>query len=559
MARRFTVSGKIEAEDKATPVAKKAQGGFRGLGNVLSKNVAVAAGLVAAAFVIVTKALKAVVNAIGNAIDAANKQERALALLANSTKQFGLEASAVTDRLAEYASELQTVSTFGDELIIQQQSLLASFGLTEQQIKDASKAAVELASTGIVSLDSATRNIGKTFGGLAGELGELIPQIRDLTQEELRSGAALQVIINQFGGSAAANISTFGGKVEQLSNALGDVTENLGGLITQNRLAKAVVDALTESIVAFNSLLPTVERNQSRLEKIQSDLNKINSEATRIQEFLTAAREEDGRRLRVFIDLLGKGATTAEAMAIAEGRLNELSERRATLLGKESKEQARLNKLKRQAATADEKLVAAEERLGVVSEALIRVQLKEARQAFKTLKDAAIEGKIGVDELTAAEENLRREEVRLRQALRDSNGDLETFEAILSQTDSTTLKLVDSFSALGSESDVVFDKTTRAATGLQAMKQGADLVRASLGNLSNQIARTSSDFDRLTQQSGLDAAIRAALAGGARLSSDGRRIIFPGGGSRFTFEAGGGGGFGVGSFELFPERIRSGD
>ena len=60
--------------------------------------------------------------------------------------------------------------------------------LTEEQIRDTLKAATQLADAGIGTLESNTRNLAKTLNGTAGELGELIPGMRNLTKEQLMHG-----------------------------------------------------------------------------------------------------------------------------------------------------------------------------------------------------------------------------------------------------------------------------------------------------------------------------------------------------------------------------------
>ena len=80
----------------------------------------------------------------------------------------------IQQRLIKQAGELQSRSLFGDEETIGQQAFLASLGLTEQQINDTIEAAAQLSSATGMTLDSAVKNLAKTYGGLSGELGESI-------------------------------------------------------------------------------------------------------------------------------------------------------------------------------------------------------------------------------------------------------------------------------------------------------------------------------------------------------------------------------------------------
>ena len=77
----------------------------------------------------------------------------------------------VQQRLLVQASEIQSRSVIGDEAIIAQQAYLASLGMTESQIKDVIEASVQLSSATGMTLESAVKNLAKTYGGLTGELG----------------------------------------------------------------------------------------------------------------------------------------------------------------------------------------------------------------------------------------------------------------------------------------------------------------------------------------------------------------------------------------------------
>ena len=115
--------------------------------------------------------------------------------------------------LLKQASALQKVSLSGDEAIIAQQAFLASIGMTEQQIKDILPVALDLAAATGLTLESAVRNTAKTFSGLAGELGELVPQVRELTPEAMKAGKAVEVMGELFAGAASTEAETFSGKI----------------------------------------------------------------------------------------------------------------------------------------------------------------------------------------------------------------------------------------------------------------------------------------------------------------------------------------------------------
>lgn len=137
----------------------------------------------------------------------------------------------IQQRLIQQAGELQSRSLFGDEEIIGQQAFLASLGLTEQQINDTIEAAAQLSSATGMTLDSAVKNLAKTYGGLSGELGESIPKLKELTTEQMKNGEAVKFILDNYRGFAESAAETGLGPLQQLKNSIGDVGEEVGKVL----------------------------------------------------------------------------------------------------------------------------------------------------------------------------------------------------------------------------------------------------------------------------------------------------------------------------------------
>lgn len=216
---------------------------------------AIAKGMIAAELAIATakKAYDLFVGGMAKAVEAATQQEKV-------ERQLALAAGKSADALKAQASALQSMTTFGDEAIIQQQAFLASLQFSEQQIMDVTSAAVDLSAATGISLESATRNLAKTYSGLSGELGELIPQLRGLTAEEMKAGKATEVIAELMKGQAANAAKDFGGSVTQAKNAFGDLMERLGALITQNPV---VIEAINIAKEIFEDLTSSLGENES--------------------------------------------------------------------------------------------------------------------------------------------------------------------------------------------------------------------------------------------------------------------------------------------------------
>lgn len=184
----------------------------------------------------------------------ADVQQQAESRLLNALKG----RSDVQQRLLTQASELQSRSVLGDEVIIGQQAYLASLGMTEEQIGKVIEASAQLSAATGMTLESAVKNLAKTFGGLTGELGESIPKLKEFTTEQLKNGEAVDFILQNYKGFAETAAKEGLGAVKQLKNAWGDFTEQIGAVMIPavNSLAKA----LSKIVTALQSMTPFTKK-----------------------------------------------------------------------------------------------------------------------------------------------------------------------------------------------------------------------------------------------------------------------------------------------------------
>lgn len=160
----------------------------------------------------------------------------------------------VQERLMQQAAELQSRSIYGDEAIIEQQAFLAALGLTETQINDTINAAAQLSAALGMEFSSAVRNLSKTYSGLAGELGESIPALRNLTAEEMAAGAAIAYVNDNYKGFAETAAQTGTGPLLQLKNTLGDLAEQFGTILVP--VIQKLSERLKDIVERFQQLSP---------------------------------------------------------------------------------------------------------------------------------------------------------------------------------------------------------------------------------------------------------------------------------------------------------------
>jgi hypothetical protein len=275
---RYDVEYEIRSKDRTKKGLNDAQKNLKGFGketSKLSKGIGDAfKGAFAATAVIASLKVigKAVAQFARESIDAFQKQERAVLRLNAALRNNPYNNAQMSRNLQEYASALQQVSVYGDEVTLQQASMLASMGMTETQIKEVLRAATNLASSGMISLESATRNLAKTFGGMSGELGELIPDLRDLSEEQLRNGDAVDFVLERYQGMNEALRESSEGVRTAFQNAFGDLKETLGETLSAS--VDPFLERLTEVLTTINDTLEAMDEYNRVVAKFGEDSNR---------------------------------------------------------------------------------------------------------------------------------------------------------------------------------------------------------------------------------------------------------------------------------------------
>lgn len=186
----------------------------------MNKTALATAGAVAG----VAVAVKKTVDALNDCEAAYKIQRNAEIALQQAAKNNPYLNNESVYNLRNFASELQSMSNIGDEVSLKVMSQLAATGRNEEQIIQIMKAAADMAAVTGEDIASAATKLNATLNGNAGMLGRQIESINNLTKEELESGRAIEIVAQQYNGSAAAMADN----TVQLANAWGDFKENIG-------------------------------------------------------------------------------------------------------------------------------------------------------------------------------------------------------------------------------------------------------------------------------------------------------------------------------------------
>lgn len=253
------LAGTVKSSKRAgARISAALGGGFRSLGRALTSvqgQIIAVGGALVAAF-----ASKAVLEAAARQEDAINSLNSALI----ASGQFSQKTS---ESLQAFASELQSVTRFGDELILENAALIQSLGqLDEKGLKQATAAAVDLAAALKIDLTTASQLVGRAAAGEVGTFSRYGLTIQKGATNAETFSNALSKINAQFGGAAQRDVLTFSGAAQQLSNTFGDLQEEIGFLITKSPAIAAIVGEISKVFIELGSRVKAFGENREQVD-----------------------------------------------------------------------------------------------------------------------------------------------------------------------------------------------------------------------------------------------------------------------------------------------------
>ncbi len=197
-------------------------------------------------------------------VSAASAQEDALTQLNQTLVSTGRYSQSYSQELQALASSLEAVTTFSDDMIERQLSILLTFTkLGRETVPEAAEAMLDLAAKMGGDLQGASIQLGKALQDpIAGMTAlrrsgvsftdEQERQVKQLLRHNDLLGAqkvVLKEMATEFGGSARAAAATFSGQVLQLNNTLDNLHEELGAVVTNSRTVRDSIDIMKNMIV----------------------------------------------------------------------------------------------------------------------------------------------------------------------------------------------------------------------------------------------------------------------------------------------------------------------
>lgn len=178
------------------------------------------------------QAAKMIASALGGLVKAAEESRAAENQLNLAIKNTGSESKITTADMQKLAASMQAAGIAEGDAFTKTAALGLQMGISADNIKGATQAAYGLAKAYNTDADSAIKLISAGLQGNYDMLGRLNPAIKN-AGTEAEKAAVFQKMLADGYAFARSEGEQFTGTMDKIKNDFGDITEELGGTITQ--------------------------------------------------------------------------------------------------------------------------------------------------------------------------------------------------------------------------------------------------------------------------------------------------------------------------------------
>lgn len=191
-----------------------------------------------------------------------------------------------SDVIQKYASEIQKVTTVGDEQFIALTTQAKNFGIAITEVNDATTGAIGLAEKfkkAGLSQETALKGIALAYQGNFSQLERYIPALRN-AETEAEKMAILQKEMASGFDLAKEAAKTSGGQMQQMKNEIGDMKEEIGrGLIP---ILSALIAKIRPLVSELTSLFGDIADITSAFKSLNKQSEETNEKFTKYTDVL---------------------------------------------------------------------------------------------------------------------------------------------------------------------------------------------------------------------------------------------------------------------------------
>lgn len=205
--------------------------------------------------------VRGLTSAFESVVSASFEAEKSNKLLNAALLRTGLYSAQAKAGIESFATQIQNTTNIDDDMAKSLYSMALNFTPNIDKAKELTQAAIDLSAATGTDVDSAIKQLGGTMSGNLGLLGRIVPQVKLLTEDQLKHGDAVKYVSAAYKGFAAANSDPF----TQLGNSFNNFKETLGDLFIKNPV---VNEAIKGFISIFEELSKYLKNNKSAMDGI---------------------------------------------------------------------------------------------------------------------------------------------------------------------------------------------------------------------------------------------------------------------------------------------------
>lgn len=261
------------AMQAATAEAEKAMGTF----TKLSANVVVlnqALELMGKAWSVIQHAAKSSVGAYAEAERTINKLSFAFAVQGQEVEAGVLHYEHLTDQMMRNSTSSQD---FLLGLAAQSKAMGLTTGMTDKLLQ----ASLELSAVLDQDVGTSFQQLVGTLSGMSRGIGRYIPAVKNMTEEQLKAGGAIDYVAERMRGFAKADANTMLGRMAQIKNSFERLEEAIGQVAATTFTIPGLTDGdnpvakvLVEMAEAVKGFIPAVKQARDEVVIFGAGLRK---------------------------------------------------------------------------------------------------------------------------------------------------------------------------------------------------------------------------------------------------------------------------------------------
>lgn len=213
------------------------------------------------------RALQGLLSGMVKFADAFNTQTTAVNGLAKALQLSGEFSEQSMQSHKAFAAQMQAGANVGDEVTLGLMKQASMLGVSDEELQNVTKTAIGLSEATGIELNTALKRTVGAMSGVMGELGEVIPTVRQAQTEEEKLAAVTAIAAKGF-EQKKSSIESLRGIMTKARNTIGDMMEKIGELLSP--ILKVVYEGFHVLALAVQSSIDDLIEMGGGLESIET-------------------------------------------------------------------------------------------------------------------------------------------------------------------------------------------------------------------------------------------------------------------------------------------------